>query len=237
MQDAWLDLLPGLLLAAGIILLVKGTSGWYMFRRSIYKEICSNYLEYVMRKKSLSKLSESYYLDSRLGKHRIYYQLAAAKGEKTPQAYVVLILTSGIYLLDIKKQTGEIEASAKGDFKYEMVTKQKGAKPKVEVKMMKNPMDEVRYFEKKLFQKLRGEEIPAFPIVVFPNTSSLNWKEEEKEIPVIHRKEVYQTVKDLHDKQKKVLKEEDIDRIYLAMAGDVLEAERRERHGFRKNEV
>ena len=44
-------------------------------------------------------------------------------------------------------------------------------------------------------------------------------------------------MKDLHDKQKKVLKEEDIDRIYLAMAGDVLEAERRERHGFRKNEV
>lgn len=122
-MDAWLDLLPGLLLAAGIILFIKGVSGWYMFSRSIYKEIYSNYLEYVMRKKSLSKLSESYFLDSRLGKHRIYYQLAAAKGEKTPQAYVVLILSSGLYLMDIKKQTGEIGASAKGGFKYEMVVK------------------------------------------------------------------------------------------------------------------
>ena len=236
-MDVWLDLLPGLLLAAGIILLIKGVSGWYMFRRSIYKEIYSNYLEYVMRKKSLSRLSESYFLDSRLGKHRIYYQLAAAKGEKTPQAYVVLILTSGLYLMDIKKQTGEIEASAKGDFKYEIVVKQRDQNPKVEVKMMKNPMDEVRYFQKKLFQKLRGEEVPAFPVVVFPDASTLHWEEKWEGMPIIHRKEVYQTVKNLHEKHKKVLSEEDIDRIYLTLAGELLEAERKERPVFRKNEV
>ena len=55
-QDVWLELLPGLLLAVGMIAVFKGGSGWYLFRRSIYKEIYSNYLEYAMRKKSLTKL-------------------------------------------------------------------------------------------------------------------------------------------------------------------------------------
>ena len=143
-QDVWLELLPGLLLVAGIIAVFKGGSGWYLFRRSIYKEIYSNYLEYAMRKKSLTKLSESYYLDSRLGRHRIFYQLAAAKGERYPQAYVIILLTSGMYVLDIKNQTGDIEASVRGDFKYQTVEKaKKGEKAKVEIKMMRNPMEEI----------------------------------------------------------------------------------------------
>ncbi len=237
-QDAWLGLLPGLLLVVGVILIYKGGSGWYIFRRSIYKEIYSNYVEYAMRKRSMARLSESYFLESRLGKHKIYYQLASARGEKVPQAYVVLILSSGIYLLDIKRQIGDIEANVRGDFKYETVIPgNKKEKPRIEIKMMKNPMDEVRYFQKKIFQKLHGEEVKAFPIVVFPDSSTLSWKEEQKEIPVIHRKEVYSTVKMLHENNPQVLSEEEIDRIYLAMASEVLEAERKEKSGLRKNEV
>jgi hypothetical protein len=237
-QDAWLGLLPGLLLVVGVILIYKGGSGWYIFRRSIYKEIYSNYLEYAMRKKSMAKLSESYFLESRLGKHKICYQLASVRGEKIPQAYVVLILSSGIYLLDIKRQTGDIEANIRGDFKYEeVITGKKKEKPRIEIKMMKNPMDEVRYFQKKIFQKLHGEKVTAFPIVVFPDSSTLTWKEEEKEIPVIHRKDVYSTVKILHDSHPQILSEEEIEKIYLAMASEVLEAERNEKNGLRKNEV
>ncbi|GKH30761.1 NERD domain-containing protein [Muricomes sp. OA1] len=228
-QDAWLELLPGLLLAVGIIAVFKGGSGWYLFRRSIYKEIYSNYLEYAMRKKSLTKLSESYYLDSRFGRHRIFYQLAAAKGEKTPQAYVIILLTSGMYVLDIKNQTGDIEASVRGDFKYQAVEKaKKGEKAKVEIKMMRNPMDEIQYFQSQIVRKLNKEELTIHPIVVFPDASTLTWKDRKMpgSVAVIHRKQVYQTIKEIHEKRADVFCESEIERMYLALAGEALAAEK-----------
>lgn len=235
-QDVWLDLLPGLLLVVGTIMIFKGGSGWYIFRRSIYKEIYSNYLEYVMRKKSLAKLSESYYFDSRFGKHRIFYQLAAAKGEKETQAYVIILLTSGMYILDIKKQTGDIEAVVQGDFKYQVIGKaKKGEKPKAQVKILRNPISEIKYFQKQILRKL-DKDVEVHPVVVFPDASTLIWKDGESpvSVDVIHRKQVYQKMKEIHEKNTDVLSESEIEGIYLALAGDVLEAEKKNQRGLGK---
>ena len=39
-QDAWLELLPGLLLAVGIIAVFKGGSGWYLLRIKTFRCPC-----------------------------------------------------------------------------------------------------------------------------------------------------------------------------------------------------
>lgn len=235
-QDVWLELLPGLLLVVGIVTAVRGGSGWMIYRRSIYKELYSNYFEYAMRKKSISRLSKSYYLESRFGAHRIYYQLAAVKG-KQPQAYVVILLSSGMYILNIKNQTGDIEAALKGDFRYESVKKgKKGERLHIEEKKMKNPLEETAYFQARLADKLKGEKIAACPIVVFPDASTLKWKnkKEPDQYTVIHRRDVYKSLKALHEGRKQTLSETDMDRIYLSLAGEVLEAEKQENHFLRK---
>lgn len=235
-QDVWLELLPGLLLVVGIAAVIRGGSGWMIFRRSIYKELYSNYFEYAMRRKSIFRLSKSYYLESRFGAHRIYYQLAAVKG-KQPQAYVVVLLTSGMYILNIKNQTGDIEAALNGDFRYESVKKGKrGESLHIEVKKMKNPLEETAYFRAKILDKLKNERMQVRSLVVFPDASTLKWKnkKEPEKYSVIHRRDVYRALKALHESREQTLGETDIDRIYLTLAGDVLEAEKRENKFLQK---
>ena len=142
--------------------------------------------------------------------------------------------------MDIKNQTGQIEASVRGNFKYQAVEKEKkGKKAKVEIKMMRNPMDEIQYFQSQIIRKLNKKELTIHPIVVFPDASTLTWK--DGKIPdlvaVIHRKQVYQTMKEIHEKKADVFSESEIEHMYLALAGEVLEAEKNKRFGFRKKEV
>ena len=99
------------------MLFVRYVYMWNIYRRSIQKEIYSNFIEYQLRRRNLTRLSESYYLRSRFGEHRIVYQMAQAKNESIPQAYVIIILTSGLYILAVKNQNGRVIAKRRGDFK------------------------------------------------------------------------------------------------------------------------
>ena len=47
----------------------------------------------------------------------------------------------------------------------------------------------------------------------------------------------YQTMKEIHEKKADVFSESEIEHMYLALAGEVLEAEKNKRFGFRKKEV
>lgn len=98
----WSEVLLGTALVAGGFWLVKTVYCWIRFRKSIQMEVYSNYLEYSIRRKKITRLSESWYFKSEFGKHRIFYQLAQTKKEKVPQAYVLIMLTSGLYILNYK---------------------------------------------------------------------------------------------------------------------------------------
>ena len=104
----WNEVLTGIVLVAGGYWIIKTIYQWRLFRRSIYTEIYSAYIEYAFRKKNLVRLSESYYLKNELGKHRIVYQIVQAKGEKNPQAYILLLVSTGIYIINVKNQRGTI---------------------------------------------------------------------------------------------------------------------------------
>ncbi len=97
-MTVWYEVILGIGLVAGTVWLIGTICDWRRFRRSIQTELYSGYLEYSLRKRKIRSLSKSYYLNSEFGKHRIVYQLAHNKREKIPQAYVLLLLTSGIYI-------------------------------------------------------------------------------------------------------------------------------------------
>ena len=103
-MSVWSDVLIGLAFVAGGYWLIKTIYQWNRFRRSIYIEIYSSYFEYAFRRKNLVRLSESFYLNNEFGKHKIFYQIAQDKNEKTPQAYILILLPSGIYVLNVKNQ-------------------------------------------------------------------------------------------------------------------------------------
>lgn len=227
-MSVWSEVIIGFALVAGTYWLVKTIYYWSRFRRSIHIEIYSNFIEYSMRKKNISRLSESYYFRSEFGKHRIFYQLAQAKNEKVPQAYVILTLSSGIYVLNVKNQAGKIFAKQTGDFKQIYTEKRKrGETPKEHQYLLKNPMDESRYFEKKLTAKLGETGIPVKSLVVFPENSEIIWeKGNAGEIPVLQRKQMFGWIKKDFEANQGRLTEAKIDEIYHRLADESIEAEK-----------
>lgn len=225
-MSVWSDVIIGIAVVAGSILLVRNAYMWNIYRRSIQTEIYSNYLEYQMRRKSLLKLSESYYFKSRFGKHRIVYQMAQGKNDQVPQAYVILILTSGLYIINVKNQSGRVIAKKRGDFKQ--FFKDKGKQEKMF--LFRSPLDEVRFFEKKLKERLPSIECPITDLVVFPEHCQLSWDgDEDGEIPVLKRKQLFGVLKSDFEKNPAVLTEGQIDYVFHALADEAIEMEKANR--------
>ncbi len=205
----WNEVLTGIVLVAGGYWIIKTIYQWRLFRRSIYTEIYSAYIEYAFRKKNLVRLSESYYLKNELGKHRIVYQIVQAKGEKNPQAYILLLVSTGIYIINVKNQRGTIHLKCHGD------------------KESRRPMDESRFFAKRMRQRIGEPELPLRAIVVFPEKSELIWEgPEDQEIMVVKRKGLIEAVKNDMASGREILSESRIDEIYHFLADESIEMER-----------
>jgi len=168
-MSVWSDVLIGLAFVAGGYWLIKTIYQWNRFRRSIYIEIYSSYFEYAFRRKNLVRLSESFYLNNEFGKHKILYQIAQDKNEKTPQEYILILLPSGIYVLNVKNQSGRVVLRKHGDYKQYYIEKgKKGQVDKQHEYLFKNPMDESRFFAKRMEQRIGDAKIPVRSVIIFP---------------------------------------------------------------------
>ncbi len=222
-MSVWNEIIIGIAVVAGGFFVLKNIYMWNTYRRSIQTEIYSNFVEYQMRKRDLVKLSESYYFKSRFGKHRIVYQIAQPKKNQTPQAYIILILASGLYILNIKNQNGKIVAKKRGDFKYFSKVSQKEEK----LVLLKNPLDEIKFFEKKLRNKFPGIDCPITNIVIFPEHCQLLWDGEiDDKIPILKRKQLFGVIKQYVEKSPVVLTEGQIDSIFHTLVDDAIEMEK-----------
>ena len=227
-MSVWSDVLIGLAFVAGGYWLIKTIYQWNRFRRSIYIEIYSSYFEYAFRRKNLVRLSESFYLNNEFGKHKIFYQIAQDKNEKTPQAYILILLTSGIYVLNVKKQSGKVVLKKHGDYKQYYTEKgKKGQADKQHEYLFKNPMDESRFFAKRIEQRIGATKIPVRSVIIFPEHAEITWDgTPENEIPIIHRKQLIQTLKEENEKNERVLSDDQIDELYHLLADESIELEK-----------
>ena len=248
-MSVWSDVLIGLAFVAGGYWLIKTIYQWNRFRRSIYIEIYSSYFEYAFRRKNLVRLSESFYLNNEFGKHKIFYQIAQDKNdlkdtndyyltifgsvaqdknEKTPQAYILILLPSGIYVLNVKNQSGKVVLKKHGDYKQYYTEKgKKGQADKQHEYLFKNPMDESRFFAKRIEQRIGATKIPVRSVIIFPEHAEITWDgTPENEIPIIHRKQLIQTLKEENEKNERVLSDDQIDELYHLLADESIELEK-----------
>ncbi len=227
-MSVWSDVIAGFALIAGTYWLIKTVRSWRRFRRSVQKEIYSGYFEYAFRSKNLMRLSESFYFKNTFGKHRIFYQLAQAENQKAPQAYVLILLTSGLYILNIKNQGGKITAGKTGDFKQHYAEKNGNKKSQAEhLYLLENPIEESRFFEERIRKRLKNFRIPYRSIVVFPDRCELSWdKEAEKEIPVIRRGQLLGLLEADFTKALDRLTENQIDEIFHILADESIALEK-----------
>lgn len=227
-MSVWSEVIIGIALVAGTYWIIKTAYQWNRFRRSVYIELYSGYFEYAFRKKNIVRLSESFYLKNEFGKHRIFYQIAQAKSEKKPQAYILLLLSSGIYILNIKNQADKIILKQHGDMKQIYTEKQKKGGPVKECQQLfHNPMEESRFFAKRMEQRIGNTEIPVKLFVVFPEKSDLIWEgQPDEEVSVIKRKDLIATVKADIEKSQTVLTDSQIDDLYYQLAKESIEMEK-----------
>ncbi len=226
-MTVWNEVLTGIVLVAGGYWMIKMGYQYHQFRRSVYKEIYSGYFEYAFRKKNLVKLSESYYLNNELGKHRIFYQIAQSKNEKIPQAYVLIILSTGIYILNIKNQSGKIILKQHGDMKQIYMEKVKNSNEKMHEYIFKNPMDESQFFAKRMAQRIGDAGVRLKSMVVFPEKAELVLDGiKDQEIQIAKRNEIIELIKKDMKVYPKILSNQKIDELYHQIADESIEMER-----------
>lgn len=107
-SDPWFVVIVGFLIVTITVFSYKTILSVYNWKHSFYKVLYANYFEYWLRRKKLERLSVSFKLDAVFGSHRIMYQLVS-HGESHPyQAYIIIILETGVYLLQVHNENGVI---------------------------------------------------------------------------------------------------------------------------------
>jgi len=175
---------------------------WRMYRNSIYQVLYSGFIEYRMRKKSIEGMSQSYALKEEFGPHRIIYYIID-KGNTSASAFVIIFLTSGCYLISIKK-----------DVKSDMFLEAKEFQKQNITGKLKDTV-------------YKSLEFPTTIITVLPDSYKGGIQDANvKNELTVHRKELLGTIKELYRKSEKVLTSNDINGIFRALANDAIEDEK-----------
>lgn len=213
-QNPWFIVICGFI----IVFVVSGSIKTYrarkLFKASFYTELYSGFLEYNLRRKSLKRLATSNWLNSQFGEHRIFYQMTQAKKGEAPQAYILVILSSGVYTILCKNYIGKLIGK---NGKYEVQSVKKDKKTDVELKntrKVSNPIAEIKDFKHR-WKDFIGKDFVMNEIVVFTDDCLINVDENMKEnIPFVNRNELFNTIKRIHSTSKEVLNDDEIIMLY-----------------------
>lgn len=200
-------------------------SGWTQYRNSVQKMLYTGYLEFWTKRKKLRKLSESMELQEDFGKHRIHYQLYSEKKGKTPEAYVLVTMSSGVYFVKVMNSQGDISNAQKGMWTSTYSVDKKHPEHKT-VDKLGNPPAELKSFADKMREKLGKYTYEEHDIMIFPDSSKLHIEEREIDgVRIIKRSALLDAMKEIHEKSAKDLTDVEIDAIWMTMAKESLELE------------
>lgn len=213
-QNPWFIVICGFIIVFVVSSSIKTYRARKLFKASFYTELYSGFLEYNLRRKSLKRLATSNWLNSQFGEHRIFYQMTQAKKGEAPQAYILVILSSGVYTILCKNYIGKLIGK---NGKYEVQSVKKDKKSGVELKntrKVSNPIAEIKDFKHR-WKDFIGKEFVVNEIVVFTDDCSINVDENMKEnIPFVNRNELFNTIKRIHSTSKEVLNDDEIIMLY-----------------------
>lgn len=213
-QNPWFIVMCGFIIVFVVSSSIKTYRARKLFKASFYTELYSGFLEYNLRRKSLKRLATSNWLNSQFGEHRIFYQMTQAKKGEAPQAYILVILSSGVYTILCKNYIGKLIGK---NGKYEVQSVKKDKKSGVELKntrKVSNPIAEIKDFKHR-WKDFTGKDFVMNEIVVFTDDCLINVDENMKEnIPFVNRNELFNTIKRIHSTSNEVLNDDEIIMLY-----------------------
>ncbi|PWC16656.1 hypothetical protein DDT52_17815 [Brenneria roseae subsp. roseae] len=211
----WTELTTGFFVTFIVLTAVKFRQLFKFWRNSFYTEIYSSFIEFLYRRKNLQRMSQSYWLKSQLGDHRICFQMARSHDDNDPQAYIVIMLSSGVYLLQIKNYIGEIIGKSANDFSLIRADKDKATgEILTQVRKIENPIKLMNEFSAK-WEALTERTCDTHKLIVFSDKSIIKIKSSlTKDVVITNRLKLFESIKNIHQEQLGKLSGSEIEDIY-----------------------
>lgn len=128
---------------------------YHNYKNTIYPDIFSGFFEFEVRKTKSKGLKKSYWLEKNFGENRIIY---FDKMNKIQITYMLVIISSGLYLFNVKNFDGELTKSKKDSYKYKTsFINKKNGNISYESVVVSNPIYELNNF--KISEKIRKEYV------------------------------------------------------------------------------
>lgn len=177
----------------------KVLAAWPSYKGTVYQRLFGSYLEYFWKYSVNQDLSQSGYLASELGSHRLLYNAYHDTDGREACQFVTVVSTRGIVLVCVEHTTGKVIGSDKGPWRveYDDMTR-----------TLASPLVYVRK-QQKFISKAVGK-MRATGIVVFDDGAELT--DVTCNLPVIHANELLTFLKDLY--VDAVLSEQEVEEIF-----------------------
>lgn len=205
------ELYIGLVVVVLGVFTIKTINTYHNYKNTIYPQIYSGFFEFLYRKAATKRLSTSSWLESKFGKHRIVYYVDQKHQHKTTKMFVILIMSSGITIINSKNLKGKVSLDKHQKFKYttsfvNKETKEYGNKAVT----ITNPILEIDQFAKKIEKITNKNNISK--IIQFLDDSTFDIG--KTTVPFICSKDFFSTIQDIHTKNGSQLSEPEIESIY-----------------------
>lgn len=201
-----LSVFIGFLCVFIIVSLVKTIRSYYVFKASFYPEIYSGFFEFLIRKKNLKRMSQSYWLENQLGYHRIMFQVTKTQ-DGFLQPYILILLSTGLYVIQIYNESAHYICKNK---KFKKI-KEDERKQKI-VYNLPYPLNEFYQFQSHFLKLINSQSLPMIFITAFTDTSELEISLQDT--LNVYKKDLINTIVQLHHHQKQRFDDDEIDNIY-----------------------
>lgn len=188
-------------------LIIKTIRQYYIFKASFYTEIYSGFFEYMVKHGNMRRMAKSYWLENELGEHRLMFQITKSQTDDIIQPYILILLSSGLYVIQIYNESAQYVCKKQ---KMKKITENENHE-----KIVQNlpfPISQFENFQSHFQMLFHDTVIPMKYIALFTNSSQLDIS--LKDVYVIKKKELIETLKKVHLQSQEIYSKEDIQRIY-----------------------
>lgn len=204
----------GLAVVVVVVLTIKTMNTYHNYKNTIYPQVYSGFIEFLYRKASEKRLSSSSWLESKFGFHRILYYVDESNHKRFKKLFVIIILSSGIYVINSKNLKGRIYLDKGKKYKYvtsfvNKETKEYGNK----AVDLPNPVLEVDNFADKVSQITRVNQVHKIIQFLDDTTIEIN----NPKIPMICSHDFFVTIESLHTQNENQFTDLEIEQLYTKL--------------------
>ena len=195
------DIGIGFLLIFSIYSSVRIFNDYHNYKNTVYPEIFSGFFEFEIRKGSNKGLKKSYWLNEQFGENRIVY---FDKINKVQITYMLVIISSGLYLFNVKNFEGKLTKNKKGSYKYKTsFINKKNGNISYESVDVSNPIYELNNF--RLNEEIRKKYVVVLDKCTLNNIDTSTF---------IYASNIVKTIKEDYEISKDSFSCEEIKEIY-----------------------